>query len=81
MITETQKVFANQHFRMMIEVLRNDAPHNYGIVVKGSAPTDFVHRVGDIEGYLKCLNNLEAMAVPLLENEMPEATFEEPETQ
>ncbi len=81
LVTEAQKILASESFKVMLAVLRNDAPHNYGIIVKGSVPTDFVHRVGDIEGYLKCLNNLEAMAVPIEENEMPEPTFEPPETE
>lgn len=79
LVTAAQKVFADPNFKAMVEVLRTDAPHNYGMIFKGAQPMEYAQRVGEIEGYLKCLNNLEAMALPLEVSEMPPATFEPPE--
>ncbi len=79
LVTETQKILANPSFKAMLEVLKNDAPHNYGMATAGAQPMEYAKKLGENDGYLICLNNLEAMAKPLEKNEMPEATFEQPE--
>ena len=76
LVTESQKLLSNPHMIGMLDVLRNDAPHNYGMITKGAQPMEYAERVGMIQGYLMCLNNLEALALPLEKHEMPEATFE-----
>lgn len=76
LVTAAQKVLSDPNVKAMLGVLRNDAPHNYAMILKGAQPMEYAERVGDIQGYLKCLNNLEAMATPLETHEMPEATFE-----
>ncbi len=76
LVTASQSLLANPNLKAMVEVLRNDAPHNYGMASKGAQPMEYAERVGLIQGYLMCINNLEAMAKPLEKNEMPEATFE-----
>lgn len=75
LITEAKKLWANPAFRLMLQVMRNESPVNYGIAGQPDA-TARISRLGEITGYHGALNNLEAFVIPIEDTELLEATFE-----
>jgi hypothetical protein len=64
--------------KSMIQVLEEDAPHNYETMAPGIPETDRVLYLGKIYGYNMALANLRALGILAEEFQMPEATFEDP---
>lgn len=72
--------FGNQLvYRAMLQTLRNESPLHFFDEAPG--PDAKIRRLGIIEGYQLALNNLEALGVLAQESKMPEATFENTDTE
>lgn len=65
----------------MLDVVKREAPHNFGTPSTGWASGDREKWLGVIEGYNMAMNNLEALGVFQEEHRMPEATFGAEETE
>lgn len=76
LVTQAQKIFNDGHLRAMIQILKTESPVNYVPANEGTNATQDLETLGDIRGYHRALNNLEAFALPSEENEPLVATFE-----
>lgn len=79
LVDDARKLFETPTWKMIQQVLKNESPVNYQPINEGMNANKDLQTLGDIRGYHKALNNLEAFAKPSEESEPIEATFQ-PET-
>lgn len=75
MVAEAKRLFSDPNFKLILRVMHNESPVNYGIPKVGIDATARLTHLGQIEGYHMALNNLEAFAVIQEENIPLESTF------
>lgn len=80
LVKAARQIFESDTFRQMREVLEAESPLRQSLPSLGPTSDDRSHRLGMIEGYQLCLNNLRQLAVmpPPLPKPL-ESTFENPD--
>ena len=77
MVAGAISILGHEHFRIMLDVLKNEAPENFE--APGLQPHSAIERHGFIMGYHRCLNNLNALKVSREEKEPLVADFGAPD--
>lgn len=79
LVDAAMKLSNDPNFRLLMDMLRNESPVNYGLPQLGVQPTDRIAHQSKVEGYHLVLNNIEA-AQRLENTSAPiEAVFENPD--
>lgn len=78
LVNQAARILGMEMVKRMLDVLKEDAPHNYETMAPGIPETDRVLYLGKIYGYNMCLANLQALGLLAEEFQMPEARFEDP---
>ena len=73
MVAQARQFLDSPQFRLILDVLDNEAPV-HGMPT-ATTPHDGIRRLGQIEGYQMCLNNLLALGVRKVEMPMPKSEF------
>lgn len=74
-VKAAQRIFASPEFQLMLAVLRNESPVNYGIASLAATHDDHIAHAHRCAGYHLCINNLESMADYVPVRGSVEATF------
>lgn len=75
LVKSARKLLETNEFQIMLAVLRNENPSNYGIRGYGATHDDHVAHAFKAAGYSQCLANLESMAFDWKPPVELEATF------
>lgn len=81
LVEDARKLFENPTWKLIEQVMRNESPVNQVPVNEGQNANKDLQTLGDIRGYHRALNILEAFSKPLEDAEPVESTFETEKTQ
>jgi hypothetical protein len=80
LVSYAMGLFRDPRFHLLLDVLKTEAPSNYGLPSIGVTSDDRLAYASKIEGYHLALNNLESMTRLLEGAKHIEATFEPEQT-
>jgi hypothetical protein len=80
LVGASKTLLQNEHFQRMLDVLKNEAPHNFSFAGNVDLATRAMYQAR-IEGWNKALDMLESLGTPYEEMEPLLETYEPEESQ